>query len=233
LNYPVRRDVGDLLLEERLITEGVLRAARRLAKRERMPVVSVLLEEEHLSEDQLVELLMRRLKLPVVDPGRLHVDEDVLREIPYDLAEKHRVLPVGLEKDEARGTSRLRTAMADPLDREALEELQAHTGHSIEPVVAPAMALLAAIRFRYRGAITQLLPRGGRVSLVTPSSAQTPTPDRRHPEDMVTQPLLRIGEDAPLELRLKALLVTLIGAGVISERAYAEALRRLTRETSE
>jgi hypothetical protein len=240
LSLPSRRDLGDLLLEERIITEGVLRAARRLAKRERLPMVVVLLEEEHLSEQQLVDLLMRRLKLPVIDLGhgdRLEIDEDVLREVPYDLAEKHRVLPLSLVSDPRGGPSRLRLAMADPMDREALDELEALVGKPLDPVIAPAMALAAAIRFRYRGAITRLTqpPRPRLLAKEEgPPSARTPRPaEVALPDERVTQPILRIDEEVPLEVRVKALTVMLIEAGVISERAYTDLLRKLLKDGSE
>ena len=151
-----RRDLGDLLFEERLVTEGVLRAARRLAKRERLPMVVVLLEGNHVSEAQVVDVLTRRTKLAVIDPQRAPMDEDIIREMPYDLAEKHRALPLSIERDPTRKTARLRVALADPLDREAIDEIEAVTGHQVEPVVASAVGLLNAIRFHYRGAV----PRG-------------------------------------------------------------------------
>ncbi len=243
----LRRDLGDVLLEERLLTEGVLRAVRRLAKRERMSIVVVLLEEEHVSEDQLLSVLSRRLKLPVVTPGNLLIEEEVLRLIPYDLAERYRVLPLGLHLDQPGGTGVLRVAMADPLDREARDDLQRLTGHSIDPVISPASALAMAIRQRYRGALTQLpssLAGQGRgqgqgqgqgqgTNQRTPPAGvpivRGPSGGLRKPADMVTQPLTRIDDDAPIELRLRALVTTLVDAGVITEQAYAEAIQRLIR----
>lgn len=149
-----RRDLGDLLLEDRYLTEGVLRAARRMAKRERVPMVVVLLEGGHVTEGQVVDLLARRARIPLVDPARASMDEDIIRELPYDLAEKHRALPLAIDRQRKGSPARLRLAMADPLDRDAIEEIEALTHHQVEPVAAPASALLAAIRFHYRGSIS-------------------------------------------------------------------------------
>lgn len=228
----MRRDIGDLLLEERLITEGVLRAARRLAKRERLPVVVVLLDERHLSEQQLVDLLSRRLNLQVADLSRVEIDEDVLRLVPYDLAEKHRALPLS-SSDFGRGGV-LRVAMADPLDRDALDELHALTGHAIDPLIAPAGVLASVIRSRYRGSMNRRTP--------WPPAATVPmrvrpsiTPDQRvrPPDVTVTQPLLRPAEDLPVEVQLRALLLALTESGILSEHAYADALRRVRKEEPE
>lgn len=227
----MRRDLGDLLLEERLITEGVLRAARRLAKRERLPVVVVLLDEKHLTEQQLVDLLTRRLKLQAVDLSRVEIDEDVLRIVPYDLAEKHRVLPLAVSED--RRGKVLRAAMADPLDRDALDELAASTGHVIEALVAPAAALAAVIRGRYRGSLNRRTPWPA-MPVVTPAPAVTApiTPEQRPrlADATVTQPLLRIDEDASVDDRLRALVLALVESGVLSEQAYATALRKVRKE---
>ena len=111
--------------------------------------------------------------------------------------------------------------MADPLDQEALDELEAVSGQAIEPVIASATALLAAIRHRYRGAVPGLPGLPHRVQQAT-----RPAGPPRPPEETVTQPLARI-EDEALDLRLRALVLALCEAGVITERAYADALRRL------
>lgn len=286
-------------MEERFITEGVLRAARRLAKRERLPMVVVLLEGGHVSEAQVVDILSRRAKLPIIDPQRAALDEDIIREMPYDLAEKHRALPLSLERDPARkgGAARLRVALADPLDREAIGEIEALTGHQVDPVIGPAAALLSAIRFHYRGALSRsgsapelsaqrpalldkspsvamnhggalngdgdpgertTLPnmagdalkairrqaattthpggeRPGRTATTTPDGgrgARTTWEDEApegKPGDHITQPLQPEADDAPVEIRLRALINVLCETGILSERVYQEAVQRLLR----
>src|SRR5215510_7820061 len=111
--------LGELLLEEGLVDQKGLRAAERYASRQGCALVSALIEEGHLGEDELVGTLERRLGLPRADLGH-GVDLDALREVPLDTAERCAVMPVALDRSGARRV--LRVAMADPLDRAAIGE---------------------------------------------------------------------------------------------------------------
>jgi type IV pilus assembly protein PilB len=65
--------------------------------------------------------------------------------VPRDLCERHRVLPV------SRAGSSLIVAMADPTNLAATDDLKAHTGMNVEPVIATEAAIRAAVE-RYYGA---------------------------------------------------------------------------------
>ena len=211
-----RKTLEELLLDEGLIDESGLRYARRHARKNGVSLARAVVEEG-LSDEALAEAVARRLKLPRVDLAREPVDDDALREVPYDLADSRRLLPLSLDRTGRRRV--IRVAMVDPLDVDAVEEIEMSTGCQLEAVVARAGELAEAAQKHYRGVITKMIPRrpvfGG-------PAASAPT----------TQPTHKIADEASLELRLSALIDQLVERGHLDREALAEALRRLVKERS-
>src|SRR5262249_54104698 len=104
-------------------------------------------------------LLIKKLRLPRIDLEKTEgeSDADVLRVIPHDFANARRVLPLDIDRSLDR--PRIRVAMADPLDYDAVEEIEVATVCSVDPLVARSDELGAALHKRYRGVITKLIPR--------------------------------------------------------------------------
>jgi predicted RecB family endonuclease len=74
-----RPGLGDILVEERLIAREQLNQARRAAERLGSPLVTVLLEQGLVTEDDLVGALSRRLHMQLLDPGRTSGGHDAVR----------------------------------------------------------------------------------------------------------------------------------------------------------
>jgi len=76
--------------------------------------------------------LFDRLRTPSIDLSLYIIEEAVARKVPEEMARRHQLVPV------FEIGSSLTVAMADPLDVFAIDEVQAHTGLKIEPVLATA-----------------------------------------------------------------------------------------------
>jgi hypothetical protein len=215
----VGKQLADLLLEESLLDEDGLQAARRIARREGVPLVVAATQEGRVEEAALAEALERRLKLPRVELGDAFVELDAVREVPHALAEERRLMPLALER--AGGRRVLRVAMADPLDAQSIEEIESQSGCRVDPVIATPSEIEKAVARHYRGVTTKLIPRG---------AAAGGAPPAREREESVTQPHHRIEDGAPAELRVRALLAALIEKGVITDDEYLEALRKLLKD---
>lgn len=219
----MRPTLGDLLLEERLLDEQTLRIARRNARRAGVGLCRVLVEERHLTDGALAELVARRLKLPRVDLEREPIDEDAVREVAMELAEARRLLPLSVDRTSQPRT--LRVAMADPLDSDALDEIELSTGCDVVPVVAPVGALADAITRAYRGVITKMIPRRA-ASAYDTGEHRTQPMARVEPR---TQPTHQIADEADLDARVEALLELLLERGVVEREALDAAIRRVLR----
>jgi len=136
--------LGDLLLEENIITAEGLAAAVAEQRRTGQLLGATLVRLGLISEQQLLERLQQQLGLPLVDLNSVVVDEAATQHIKEELAKKYGALPLEIE-----GRSTLRVAMADPLNVAALEDLRFHSGMFIKPVLAAPSQIQEAIERYY------------------------------------------------------------------------------------
>ncbi|HJZ87661.1 MAG TPA: hypothetical protein VKN99_20945 [Polyangia bacterium] len=220
------RGLGELLIEEGLIDAPALHAAERYAGRQGCALVSALLEEGRVGEDELVGTLERRLGLPRADLG--HVDLDAVRELPLETVERFAVLPLAVERQSGRRV--LRLAMADPLDRSAIEDIEFATGCRVDAQLAPPSEVARAIQRYYRGLATKLirpLSGGSAPAPVAEIDDGGSAPTGAAAAGPKTQPRHRLENEASPELKLRALLRVLYARGVLSEDEYQAELKAL------
>lgn len=159
---------GAKLLGQLLVDAGVLApAALRDA-----------LEEQVHSGRRLGEVLVRKGIVDEADVARalatqlavefaaspLRPESKALAKVQPRLARAKGVLPLSL------AGRRLRVAMADPLDGNAVDELRFQSGCHVEPVVAPPSAVARGVREAYGGELPELLSRLGRSTAGAPES---------------------------------------------------------------
>src|SRR5262249_33654317 len=149
----------------------------------------------------MAEMMARRTRLPRVELEREMVDDEAIREVPHQLADSRRLLPLSIDRE--RDAPIIRVAMADPLDIDALEEIELATGCEVDAVIAPANDLKLAIERHYRGIVTKMIPRD-----VSP-------------------------RETPIEARFEALLELLTERGIIERADYERALEKQTRGDNE
>jgi hypothetical protein len=210
----VRRSLEDILLAERLLDEAALRVVRRAARRSGMCLAHAAVHEGRVDEERLAGALAQHLGCTRARPAELTIDEEAVREVPHDLAEAHRLLAFGIDRGESRRA--IRVAMADPLDRDAIEEIEMSTGCVVEPVLITLSEAADLVQRHYRGVITKMIPRAE-----AGSAARPPDPP--------TVPHLKLPDEAPYEARLRVLVDLLVERGLLDREAYDEAIRRLVR----
>ncbi len=111
------------------------------------------------ADDERARGLSLEWGIPYVDLRQVRVAPGLLQRVPERLLLRHRVLPIAL-----RG-GRLRLAMANPLDVEAIDEMRLVTGYDVEPVVTSESALLEILQrclaLPIRGGGAGAAPEGG------------------------------------------------------------------------
>jgi hypothetical protein len=220
------RGLGTVLIEEHLIAEEQLVQAQRAAQRQGSSLVTVLLEQNLVGEAELLEAIRRRVQLPLFDPRSTPVDPDAVREVPYEEANRYRLLPVGIVQ---RGDQRvLKVAMADPLDAQAIEDLEFSSGTAVEPLVARHSQLVDAIRAHYRGVVTKVIPRERTSGVQSKSLNQEPSARQIFGSEGAAA-RARPAPQAPTEgspgSQLEALVDLLVRKGVITRDELEEELR--------
>ncbi|MCU1277611.1 MAG: General secretory system protein domain protein [bacterium] len=217
----MRRTIEDVLVEAGLIDEARLRHVRRYARHNGVCLAAAAVQIGGITEEALASTLAAKLRLPRVDLAGETVDDDAVREVPHDLAQGRRLLPLGID----RVARVIRVAMADPLDFDATEEIEMSTGCTVEPLIGRVGEIGDAVSRYYRGVITKMIPRRPVFGAAVP----TGTPAAKAP-DPTTQPHHNVADEAPPELALRALVDLLVDKGVLDRETWQEAVRRLVKE---
>jgi type IV pilus assembly protein PilB len=141
-------DIGQKLLEARLIDEHALVKAAQQMKQVGGTMTGNLVKIGAISEDSLLEFLSRLYSTPSIDLKNFEPDPNLTRLIPGDVATKFMALPV------SRTGRRLVVAMANPTNIFAIDDIKFITGFEVEPHVATETALKKAIDRSYDSAGT-------------------------------------------------------------------------------
>lgn len=148
---PVRPRLGELLVERRIVSVETL--DRTLATRPPGQRLGEALQATGaVDPERLAQTLAHHLRLQYRAPP-LAPDRAAVKLIRAELARRRGVLPLKLD-----GRAVL-VAMVDPLDHEAVAELQFHLGRRVEPVVVSPQALADAFTSALGGALSDLLER--------------------------------------------------------------------------
>ena len=131
------RRLGQVLVEEGLITEEQLARALSAQRTTLAMLGAVLVNQGSLREDTLTQVLRNHLNAPVADLKHGEVDAEVARLIPEDFARRHVLLPL------SRQDGTLAVAMSDPSDLPLLNDIRLITGLEVVPYVASPSDILA------------------------------------------------------------------------------------------
>lgn len=136
--------IGELLINERLITHEQLEEALTLQKAKKKRLGKVLVELGFVTENQIAQALSHQVNLPIVGFTSIDISSELQGIISQEDAQKYMVMPLRLDG------KKLTIAMSDPLDYTALDELRFKTGYNLAPVVATERDIVSAIEKFYK-----------------------------------------------------------------------------------
>jgi len=140
-----RTRLGKLLLEQGLISQDQLADALTVQNETGEKLGAILLHAGHVEEESIAAMISRQLQIPLVRVEEEEIDEDVARTIERNVAEKALAIPM------RRSQYGVLVAMADPLDMESINRLEAHFGENVDPLVAIESEILRVIDRVYSG----------------------------------------------------------------------------------
>jgi len=141
---PERIRLGDLLIQETLISAAQLDEALADQKKSGRKLGRVFVERGWVTEVQIAKAVARQLRATFVDLTQRTVRPEIARLLPEVQARRLRALPL-----EETPTS-VRVAMADPGDLAAYDEVARLLKREIELTVVAESQLLAALDRSYR-----------------------------------------------------------------------------------
>ncbi|MEW6599945.1 MAG: ATPase, T2SS/T4P/T4SS family, partial [Nitrospirota bacterium] len=131
--------IGQLLLNNNIITEAQLNKALELQKKEGGRVGSNLIKLGYISDESLVEFLSKQYGVPSVSLSTMDIEPSIIKFIPYEVANKYQIFPI------SKNGASLKLAMTDPSNVFAIDDVKFMTGYDVQPMVASESAIKEAI----------------------------------------------------------------------------------------
>ena len=141
---PEKIRLGDLLVQQKLISQDQLKFALEEQKRSGRKLGRVLVDNAFVSEDQISEALARQLNIPYINLKYYNVNLEIVRRLSESQARRFRALVL----EDRSGA--LLVGMADPTDLFAFDEITRLLKRDINLAVVTEGQLLETIDRVYR-----------------------------------------------------------------------------------
>lgn len=137
-----KKRMGDMLLDEHMVTMDQLEQALAMAKESRRKIGEVLVELGYVTEEGIAQTLSRQLGIDIVNLNGVKIEEDIIKLVNGPILRKHVMIPFEYEKG---NLNTVRVAMADPMDMMAIDDFCIVTNLMAEPVIATPRDIMMAL----------------------------------------------------------------------------------------
>ena len=142
-----KKRIGDILVEEGILTEEQLEEALRAAKAENKKIGEAITDLGFASEQDIAEALSSQLGFEYVNLSTVHIPDNVLSLINESVLRKHLMIPYAFVPNTI---NQVKVAMVDPMDMSAIDDFSIVTNLLVVPSVATTRDILIALD-RYYG----------------------------------------------------------------------------------
>lgn len=148
LSPTTQQRVEETLIADGLITEAGLGSLKDKAKKNHKPILTLLLEEGHITDEQLTKTLAHVSKVPYVNLSKALIEPKLLQLLPKDIAEHYMAVPLGEMQN------KLVVAMLDADNVQAVDFLSNKIGRELK-VYAASESGIRHVLEQYDHAIEQ------------------------------------------------------------------------------
>ena len=141
---PEKVRLGEILVQQKLLSEDQLGLALAEQKRSGRKLGRVFIDSGYVTEEQIAGALARQLNIPYINLKFYNINADLVRLLPETQARRFRALVL----EDRHGT--LLVGMSDPTDLFAYDEIARLVKQNIELAVVNETEVLAAIDRIYR-----------------------------------------------------------------------------------
>ena len=134
---------AELLVGRGAITADQLAAATAEYPQRGGRFCAVLLQLGVVSDKDLAACLHEEYRIPLIDVTSVEPTTEALRLVPFELAARHEILPIGVTR------STFTTATSDPSNLAGRDEVKLHSRRDLSVTVAQSRLLQEAIQYFY------------------------------------------------------------------------------------
>jgi type IV pilus assembly protein PilB len=139
----VNKHLGEILLERGMISRIQLEDALKIQKERNVLLGEILVSLKYTTEENIVQALTSQYGFPYLPLSNYEISPDVLSTVSISICKKYCLIPI-----DKIGKS-LTLAMANPLNVEALEEVELATNCMVQAFVSTATDINASIKRYY------------------------------------------------------------------------------------
>jgi type IV pilus assembly protein PilB len=196
LSAAAEQQVEDTLVSSGMLTAAKLNEARLAAAKTREPLVSYLVKNNYITDEQLTKTNATITKVPYVNLTAARIDPKILDLLPQDIAERYMAVPLGEIQH------RLVVAMLDADNVQAVDFLSNRIARPLKVYVASEAGIRQVLRqydarldTKMKEAFNDTTPAAGSEEKANPQAATKKVKDIK---DLV--------EDSPISKALSAIL---------------------------
>lgn len=125
----IRKRLGEMLVEANLLSQEQLQQALTDQRGSGLRLGNFLIEKQFVTENQIIDLLSAQLQIKKFDPNEFEVTPALAHLIPNDIATRYNIAPL------CKNDFVLTVTMTDPMDLQALDQIEKLCDIEVEPVI--------------------------------------------------------------------------------------------------
>jgi hypothetical protein len=138
------KQLGELLLERRIINSKQLNEALEVQRQRGGLIGEILVELGYAKEEQIAQALTAQYGFPYLPLTNYDIDPEVIKLIPENVAKQYCLIPID------KIGNGLTIAMSNPLNIQAIEDIELVSGCSVQAFVSTTTDIREAIKKYYK-----------------------------------------------------------------------------------
>ena len=140
----VNKKLGELLVEKALVTQEQLDEALEFQKDKGGLIGEILVELKYTTEDDIAKMLTAQYGFAYLPLSNYEIDQSLINLIPERVARQYCLIPID------KIGNNLTIAMSNPLNSQAVEDMETLTSCSVQTFVSTASDIKQAIERYYK-----------------------------------------------------------------------------------
>lgn len=143
-NRLISKQLGELLVERRVINKEQLANALNLQKEKGGLIGQILVDLGYANEEAIAQAITSQYGFPYLPLENYDIDPDIVKIVPKNMAQQYYFIPI----DKIGGS--LTIAMSNPLNATAIEDIMLVSGLNVQIFVSTGSDIKKAIEKYYK-----------------------------------------------------------------------------------
>ncbi|MCM8799353.1 MAG: hypothetical protein NC900_01295 [Candidatus Omnitrophica bacterium] len=144
LRRVIHKQLGELLVERKVITPQQLEKAIALQKEKGGLIGEILVELGFAKEEDIAQALTAQYGFPYLPLSNYEINPEIIKLVPLRVAKQYLLIPID------KIGNNITLAMSNPLNTQAIEDVEILTGCSVQTFVSTSTDIKKAIEKYYK-----------------------------------------------------------------------------------